>query len=732
MTEEKRKRAGEGAACCGHDHGHGHDHSACGHDHGNGLDHSACGHDHGHGHDHSACGHDHGHDHDHSACGYDHGQGHDHSACSHDHGNGHNHSACGHGHGHGHDHGACGCGHDHDHEHGCACGHDHSHGPEAPKWVFPAAVALFALGLVFEHVLHLPVWASAVSHGLAAVLSGYGVFIDGVKNLVKLNFTENVLMSIAVIVAFCLGEFGEAAAVAILFNLGERAEEIAESRSRRSITALTEMRPDTTRVLRGGAEQIVSPATVAVDEMVAVNPYERIPLDGVIAEGSSYIDNAALTGESVPVEVAPGDSVLSGGVNGSARLVLRVTRAFEDSTASRILRMIEESSARKSNAEKLITRFARVYTPIVLVLAILVAVLPPLLGLGAFTVWLYRALTMLVASCPCALVISVPLGFFAGIGAESKIGMLIKGGKYLEALAKTDAVVLDKTGTITTGTLSVSSVWTAEGVSEQALLKHAASAEALSTHPVAKAIRAAAGDAPEAEEIREIAGRGIEAVVGGKRILAGRSTFLQENGVDVSQLPACTVAIAADGRAVGGIVLADTVKPDSAAAIADMKKTGVREVVMLTGDNETAAQAVAAQVGVTDYRAGLLPQDKAKAVEAMQGRRVFVGDGVNDAPVLAAADCGVAVGLGSQAAIETADAVLSSGSLALLPRAIRLARRSMNVIRFNIVFALATKAAVILCIPFGFVPMWVGVFADVGVTALTVLNTMRILRFKVK
>lgn len=676
MAEEKRKRVGEGAACCGHSHEH--DHSACSHDHGNGHDHSAC----GHGHDHSACG-----------CGHD---------------------------------------HDHDHEHGCACGHDHSHGPEAPKWVFPAAVALFALGLVFEHVLHLPVWASAVSHGLAAVLSGYGVFIDGVKNLVKLNFTENVLMSIAVIVAFCLGEFGEAAAVAILFNLGERAEEIAESRSRRSITALTEMRPDTARVLRGGAEQIVSPATVAVDEMVAVNPYERIPLDGVIAEGSSYIDNAALTGESVPVEVAPGDSVLSGGVNGSARLVLRVTRAFEDSTASRILRMIEESSARKSNAEKLITRFARVYTPIVLVLAILVAVLPPLLGLGAFTVWLYRALTMLVASCPCALVISVPLGFFAGIGAESKIGMLIKGGKYLEALAKTDAVVLDKTGTITTGTLSVSSVWTAEGVSEQALLKLAASAEALSTHPVAKAIRAAAGDAPEAEEIREIAGRGIEAVVGGKRILAGRSTFLQENGVDVSQLPACTVAIAADGRAVGGIVLADTVKPDSAAAIADMKKTGVREVVMLTGDNETAAQAVAAQVGVTDYRAGLLPQDKAKAVEAMQGRRVFVGDGVNDAPVLAAADCGIAVGLGSQAAIETADAVLSSGSLALLPRAIRLARRSMNVIRFNIVFALATKAAVILCIPFGFVPMWVGVFADVGVTALTVLNTMRILRFKVK
>lgn len=691
--------------------------------------HAGCGCHEAHGHDsHAHAGHEAAHG-GHSHTEHDHACG-----CGHDHEHGHGHEGedcCGHDHGHAHDHAhGCSCGHDH--THGCACGHDHSHGPEAPKWVFPAAVALFALGLVFEHVLHLPVWAVAVSHGLAAILSGYGVFLDGLKNLVRLNFTENVLMSIAVIVAFCLGEFGEAAAVAILFNLGERAEEIAERRSRRSITALTEMRPDTARVLRDGAEQIVSPASVAVGETVVVNPYERIPLDGVITEGSSYIDNAALTGESVPVEAAPGDSVLSGGVNGSAKLTLRVTRAFEDSTASRILRMIEESSARKGKAEKLITRFARVYTPIVLVLAILVAVLPPLFGLGAFSVWLYRALTMLVASCPCALVISVPLGFFAGIGVESTNGMLIKGGKYLEALAKADTVVLDKTGTITTGALSVSSVWTAEGVSEQMLLRFAASAESLSTHPVAKAIREAAGDAPEAEDIREIAGRGIEAVVEGRKLLAGRSTFLKENGVDISQLPPCTVAIAADGRVIGGITLADTVKPDSAAAVADMKKTGIRQVVMLTGDNEAAARAVAAQVGVTDYRAGLLPQDKAQAVEAMQGTRVFVGDGVNDAPVLAAADCGVAVGLGSQAAIETADAVLSSGSLSLLPRAIRLARRSMNVIRFNIVFALATKAAVLLCIPFGFVPMWVGVFADVGVTALTVLNTMRILRFKAK
>ena len=657
------------------------------------------------------------HDHEHHAHDHEHhAHGHDHHAHGHDH------------HAHDHEHHA----HDHDHhrEGGCACGHDHHHDAEAPKWVLPVAAVLFALGLLFEHVLHLPVWAVAISHGLAAILAGYSVFLDGLKNLLKLNFTENVLMSLAVITAFCLGEFGEAAAVAILFNIGEMAEEIAEHRSRRSIAALTEIRPDTARVLRGDTEQTVSPSEVQIGETVIVHPFERIPLDGVITAGNSYIDNAALTGESVPVEAAPGDSVLSGGVNGSAKLEIEVTSAFGDSTASRILRMIEESTARKGSAEKLITRFARVYTPAVLVLAILVAVLPPLFGLGAFSVWLYRALVMLVASCPCALVISVPLGFFAGIGVESANGMLIKGGKYLEALAKADAVVLDKTGTITTGALSVSEIWTAPGVSEKALLKLAASAEALSTHPVAKAIREAAGDVPQAEEINEIAGRGIRARVAGKTVLAGRKAFLKENGVDVSALPDCTVAIAADGQAVGAVTLTDTVKPDSKEAVASLRACGVGHVVMLTGDHEAAAKAVCAQVGITEYRAGLLPQDKVSAVEQMAGTCVFVGDGVNDAPVLAASDCGVAIGLGSQAAIETADAVLSGGNLSLLPRAIRLARRCMGVVRFNIAFALAVKAAVLICTPFGFVPMWIGVFADVGVTALTVLNTLRILKFK--
>lgn len=564
------------------------------------------------------------------------------------------------------------------------------------------------------------------------LMAGVGVLIDGAKNLLKLNFTENVLMSVAVVAAFCMGEFVEAAAVAILFNIGERAEGIAEMRSRRSIEALTEMRPDTARVLRRGEELSVAPTAVELDETIVINPFERIPLDGVIIEGSSYIDNAALTGESVPVEVTVGDTVLSGGVNGSSKLAVRVTSVFEDSTASRILRMIEDSSLRKGSAEKLITRFARVYTPIVLVLAVLVAVLPPIFKLGAFSTWLYRALTMLVASCPCALVISVPLGFFAGIGVASKNGVLIKGGKYLEALAKTEAVILDKTGTVTTGTLSVSSVWTAEGVKREDLLKLAAAAEARSVHPVAKAITDAAGEVPEAEEIEEIAGRGIRAKLKGNELLVGRESFLTENNVNMSGVPQSTVAVALNGRCVGAVTLSDTVKPDSAAAIGSLGKSGVKRIVMLTGDNEQAAKTIAEQVGITEYRAGLLPQDKAEAVEKMDGVRVFVGDGVNDAPVLAAADCGVAVGLGSEAAIETADAVLSGGSLLGLPRAIRLAKRCMGVIHFNIIFALAIKAAVLICTPMGFVPMWMGVFADVGVMALTVLNTMRILKFKAK
>lgn len=707
MDEKKTCTCGGTHEHHNHDHTEHHAHECgCSHEHHEGHN-CDCAHEHHHGdHEH------HEHHHDHAcSCEHDHAPHHDSCTCEH-----------GHEHHHEHSHGSCGCG----------CGHDHSHGPELPKWCMPLAIALFVLGAIAVHTLPVPAWVSGILFAAVILLAGVGVLIDGAKNLFKLNFTENVLMSVAVVAAFCMGEFVEAAAVAVLFNIGEQAEGIAEMRSRRSIEALTQMRPDTARVLRSGEEVTVDPSAVKPGEIIIVNPFERIPLDGEIVYGSSYIDNAALTGESMPVEVSIGDQVLSGGVNGGAKLAVKTTRAFEDSTASRILRMIEESSARKSSAEKLITRFARVYTPIVLVLAILVAVIPTVFGLGEFSTWLYRALTMLVASCPCALVISVPLGFFAGIGVASKNGILIKGGKYLEALAKTDTVVLDKTGTVTTGELSVASVWSAEGIGEQDLLKIAAAAEARSVHPVAKAICAAASEAPEADEIEEIAGRGICAKVGAHTILVGRTDFLDENGIDVSHVPACTVAVAVNDRYIGAITLSDTVKSDSAAAIKALPALGVKRVVMLTGDNTEAAKSAAEQVGITEYRAGLLPQDKAAIVEYMEGVRVFVGDGVNDAPVLSASDCGVAIGLGSEAAIETADAVLSNGSLSLLPRAIGLSKRCMSVIRFNIVFALAVKAAVLICTPLGFVPMWMGVFADVGVMALTVLNTMRILKFKVK
>lgn len=692
--EEERKHHHEHGCSCEHEH-HEHEHQ---HEH-----ECSCEHEH----------HEHHHDHEH----------HEHECC------------CGHEHHHEHHHDHdehCSCGHHHEHGHTCACGHEHSHGPEMPKWAFPLAVVLFVLELLLGWLLPIPEWASAVVCAIAILLAGVGVFIDGFKNLFKLNFTENVLMSIAVITAFCMGEFVEAAAVAILFNLGEMAEEIAEGRARKSITELTEMRPDTARVLHDGEEMSVSPHSVKVGETIVVNPYERIPLDGVITEGASYVDNAALTGESVPVEVAVGDEVLSGGVNGGSKLLIRVTTAFEDSTASRILRMIEESSARKGSAEKLITRFARIYTPAVLVLAVIVAVLPPILGAGEFTTWLYRALTMLVASCPCALVISVPLGFFAGIGVESTAGMLIKGGKYLEALAKTDTVILDKTGTVTTGKLTVSSVWANDGVNKEDVLKLAAAVESRSTHPVAKAICEAAETTVEAENVEELAGLGIKGTLNGAELLAGRRSFLENNGVDISNVPECTVAISVNGRCVGAVTLSDTVKKDSKEAVEQLKGMGVHRVIMLTGDNEQAAEAVSSQVGITEFKAGLMPQDKAHEVEALDGVRVFVGDGVNDAPVLAAADCGIAIGLGSQAAIETADAVLSSGELSMLPKAIKLAKRCMRVIYFNIIFALSIKAAVLICTPLGFVPMWMGVFADVGVMALAVLNTLRILKFKTK
>lgn len=680
-----------------------------------------------------SCGHCHG-EHSHGeekscSCGHKHSEAeHGHASHSHKHEN-HVHTPACSREDHSHESG-CPCGHeDHAHGDGCACGHEHTHEEGDSPAPLILSVILFAAGLLMEHVFGLPVYASAMAFGLCAVISGYRVFFNGLKGLLKLKFNENALMTIAIITAFCLGEFGEAAAVAILFSLGEIAEGAAERNSRRSIKALTEIRPDTARLLTPAGETTVAAEAVQVGDRIAVNPFERIPVDGVITEGSSYVDNSALTGESLPINVTVGDSLLSGGINGSTRILMESTADFSSSTSSRILKLIEESSAKKGETEKLITRFARVYTPIVLILAVLIAFLPPLLGAGSVSTWLYRALVMLVASCPCALVISVPLGFFAGIGAQSKIGVLIKGGKYLEALSKADAIAFDKTGTITTSKLRIASVTPCQGFTEKEILSLAAAAEALSTHPVGKAICAAAGETAPAEDISETPGKGITAQVNGQSVAVGRRAFLTGLGVALREDTAYTVQIAVDGKEAGGISLTDTVKEDSPAAIAALKALNIGRIVMLTGDNSRSAKEVADLCGITEYHASLLPGDKAEFVEKLPGKsRIFVGDGVNDAPVLAAADCGVAIGLGSQAAIETADAVLSAGNLSVLPKSISLAKKALGIIRFNIIFAIAFKAVILVLAGLGYAPMWLGIVADVGVMVITVLNAMRLVR----
>lgn len=577
-------------------------------------------------------------------------------------------------------------------------------------------------------------------------------------------------MTIAVIAAFCLGEFSEAAMVAILFHLGEMLEEKAVNRSRRDIEHLAEIRPDTARLISGedhcdceeheqehqhdhthgvehehcdccehhheeGGERVVPAEQVQIGDVISVHPYERIPLDGKILTGNSSLDSSALTGESMPLEAEPGTEVLSGMMNGQGLITVEVTNDFSNSAASRIIDMVESSAARKGHAEKLITRFAAIYTPIVIVLAVLLMAIPPLLGLGTFTTWFYRALIFLVASCPCALVISVPLGFFAGIGAQSKNGVLVKGGKYVEVLSHPDAVVFDKTGTLTSGKLSVTEIVSTGSLSQQELLQLAASAEQYSSHPAAQAVLAAnTGELLPAADPNEIAGQGVVARVNDKQILCGRQPLMDRYGVETKGHKA-SIFIAVDGKLEGMLQLADTVKPDSTEAVRRLKELGVKRVVMLTGDNEQSAAKAAEQCGITEYHAGLLPENKVSLMEQIRkesGRTIFVGDGINDAPVLAASDCGVAMGLGTDAAIEASDVVLTVDRPSKLADAVSLSARSMRVIRFNIAFALIVKAAVLVLAATGFAPMWLAVFADVGVSILSVINATRILRFQLK
>ena len=570
--------------------------------------------------------------------------------------------------------------------------------------------------------------------------------IKGVKN--RQPFDECFLMAVATVGAFALGDYVEGCAVILFYQIGELFQSVAVGKSRQSISSLMDIRPDYANVEdEDGKLEQVDPDDVEVGTVIVVQPGERVPIDGVIVEGTSALNTAALTGESLPRDVQTGDEVISGCVNMTGLLKVRTTKEFGESTVSKILDLVENSSMKKARAENFITRFARVYTPAVCYGALALAFLPPIVLLlmgqpARFGDWIYRALTFLVISCPCALVISIPLSFFGGIGGASACGILVKGSTYLEELARTGIVVFDKTGTLTQGTFKVTGVHPANGVSEEQLVEAAALAESWSKHPISLSIKAAYGkeiDSARVTDVEELGGHGVTAKVDGKPVAAGNARLMERLGLSAPAVSetGTVVHVAIDGRYAGYLLIADVVKPHSAEAIRALKAAGVRKTVMLTGDAEPVAKAVSAQLGLDEYHAGLLPGDKVDQIETLIAAKkskenlAFVGDGINDAPVLSRADVGIAMGaLGSDAAIEAADVVLMDDDPAKIALAMRIARRTLRIVYENIVFALAVKFACLLLGAIGMASMWTAIFADVGVMVIAVLNATRALYTK--
>ncbi len=569
---------------------------------------------------------------------------------------------------------------------------------------------------------------------------GWDVLWKAIRNIAHGQvFDENFLMAIATVGAFALGEYPESVAVMLFYQVGELFQSYAVGRSRQSIAALMDIRPDYANIEQDGKLVQVDPEDVAVGDTIVIKAGEKIPLDGVVLEGSSAVDTAALTGESLPRDVDPGDDVVSGCINQSGLLKVRVTKVFGESTVAKILDLVENSSSKKARAENFITRFARYYTPVVVIGAVLLAVLPPLLFGGDWSDWLQRALIFLVISCPCALVISVPLSFFGGIGGASKQGILVKGSNYLEALAKTETVVFDKTGTLTKGTFQVTAVHP-DRISKGELLELAAMAESYSEHPISRSLREAYQkpvDASRVTDVEEISGHGVRAKVDGHDVYAGNGKWMDRIGASWRNChrTGTVVHVAVDGEYAGHIVISDAVKPDAAAAIEALKREGVKKTVMLTGDVKAVGEAVAREIGIDEVHAELLPGDKVDQVERLlkntsgKGKLAFVGDGINDAPVLSRADIGIAMGgLGSDAAIEAADIVLMDDKPSKLAVAVRISRKTLRIVRQNIVFALGIKLLFLALGAFGMANMWEAVFADVGVSVLAILNASRALR----
>ncbi|MDR0862262.1 MAG: cadmium-translocating P-type ATPase [Oscillospiraceae bacterium] len=632
-------------------------------------------------------------------------------------------------------------------ESGCSCGHcddddDDDDDDDGERFKI-IRVAFGAALLAVALILPKDGWLRLIPFIAAYVLAGGDVFLRAAKNLLRGKvFDENFLMVVASLGAFAIGEFPEGCAVMLFYQVGELCQDFAVTRSRRSIRALMDIRPDRANLKVGSELKVVAPQDVEVGQLIVVKPGERVPLDGVVTDGTSALDTSALTGESLPRNVSAGDAVLSGSVNTSGLLTVEVSRAYAESTVAKILEMTQNAAAKKAPTESFITKFARVYTPAVVCVAVLLAVLPPLAFGADFTEWLHRALIFLVISCPCALVVSIPLGFFGGIGCASRNGILVKGGNYLEALCAATTFVFDKTGTLTRGVFSVTDVTPAAGFTRDELLSLAAQAESQSTHPIAVSVtRAFTGgvDLGAISDYEEIPGRGVAATVGGRRILAGSARLLTENGVAAQDVSAIGTAIhiACGGVYAGRIVVSDEPKVGAAQAIASLRGLGVTTIAMLTGDSRAVAESVAQSLGITDVHAELLPQDKVAQLEQLQGvsrgATVFVGDGINDAPVLAMADVGVAMGqLGSDAATEAADVVLMTDEPKKLAVAIKIARLTKRVVRQNIVFALGAKAVILVLGALGIANMWLAVFADVGVALIAIVNSSRIVgaRFK--
>lgn len=576
---------------------------------------------------------------------------------------------------------------------------------------------------------------------------GWDVLWKAAKNIAHGQvFDENFLMAIATVGAFCTGFFGEgeypeAVFVMLFYQVGELFQGYAVGRSRKSIAELMDIRPDYANLWRDGVLVQVDPEQVAVGDEIAIKAGERIPLDGVVLEGESSVNTAALTGEALPRQVSPGDDVVSGCVNQSGLLRVQVTKAFGESTVSKILDLVENSSAKKAKVENFITKFARYYTPAVVISAALLAVLPPLTIGGSWADWVSRALMFLVVSCPCALVVSVPLSFFGGIGGASRSGVLVKGGNYLEVLSKAEIVVFDKTGTLTRGVFNVTAIHP-DKYSESGLLELAALAESYSDHPISRSIKEAYGQEPDlarVTETKELAGRGVRAVIDGKTVCAGNSKLMEEIGVTWHPCHhiGTTVHVAVDGDYIGHIVISDELKPDAKEAVVALKAQGVKKTVMLTGDAKEVGEGVAKELGLDQAYTQLLPSDKVDKVEELlkekseKGKLVFVGDGINDAPVLSRADIGIAMGaLGSDAAIEAADIVLMDDKPSKIAAAMRISRGTLRIVRENVIFALGVKALVLLLAALGLSTMWGAVFADVGVLILAVLNASRALRLK--